>query len=553
MSILNSGKFLIVIFIIEEIFSFRCDRRPYGSITQSSAPDGRYRLEVVGLDKTYIPEQLYTVQITRTDEDSLFTMFTISAEGDTTPDPRNPRRLILLDAGQVSPMDQTTARYTVRCPNSVEQTISSPKDTVAVYWQAPMSGNGCVTLRAMVAENEAVWFEDGAPLTLRLCEDLSQPDDIAPVINNECSVCEEAKYEISFTGIWSRNTHPTLYPENDWVPRFSELVGASHSTEYNLWMPGSLASEGLKVLAEYANSSALEIEIREKIGDGVRTMIKGKGHGYLRMSTPSYSSFRADKVNHLITVAVALSPSPDWFLGVSRFELCSEENTWLEERELNLYPWDAGTDSGISYESVNIPTYPQDNINRVAMSSPDKNSPFFETDMKDLHPFGKLNLKLVRTYQRECEDTTDAGETPAPDGGGSDGAEDGNEPEEPSSEAPVVRDPETSEDCPMTQWAEWSICEGPCKDGRVDGYKWRERYHMINGKAVEKYDPNNPDAEGTEDTVPEYCKNNYEEFDGESCEEDCEETVTVERRVMTPIAPGHGWTSKRRDLPKVKN
>lgn len=83
-------------------------------------------------------------------------------------------------------------------------------------------------------------------------------------------------------------------------------------------------------------------------------MIKGKGHGYRKMTTPTYAFFRADKVNHLVTTAVSLYPSPDWFLGVTRFELCTEDNSWLQERELDLYPWDAGTDSGASYEVKNL-------------------------------------------------------------------------------------------------------------------------------------------------------------------------------------------------------
>lgn len=81
-------------------------------------------------------------------------------------------------------------------------------------------------------------------------------------------------------------------------------------------------------------------------------MIKGKGHGYRKMGQPTYSFFRVDKENHLVTVAVGIHPSPDWFLGVTRFELC-QDNAWLPERELNLYPWDAGTDNGVSYE-VNV-------------------------------------------------------------------------------------------------------------------------------------------------------------------------------------------------------
>lgn len=71
--------------------------------------------------------------------------------------------------------------------------------------------------------------------------------------------------QVSFTGVWSRNTHPRLYPENDWVPRYSDIVGASHAPDLILWAPGSLASDGLKDVAEHANTSKFEAEIREKV------------------------------------------------------------------------------------------------------------------------------------------------------------------------------------------------------------------------------------------------------------------------------------------------
>lgn len=42
-------------------------------------------------------------------------------------------------------------------------------------------------------------------------------------------------------------------------------------------------------------------------------------------------------------------PSPDWIVGVSGLELCRRNCSWVEYKVLNLYPWDAGTDSGITY------------------------------------------------------------------------------------------------------------------------------------------------------------------------------------------------------------
>ncbi|KAI8422754.1 hypothetical protein MSG28_006503 [Choristoneura fumiferana] len=481
---LEKWLLLLMFLLKKEGSSLRCDRRPYGSTTQASPSDGRYQLNVLGADDTYLPEQAYTVQLTRTDDESEFIAFVVSAEAELKQDPRNPRRLVAQNPGELRP--QATGKYSDRCLYSVEQSSYNTKSSVELYWKAPATGRGCVTLRAMVAESQEIWFEDGAPLTVKLCEDMRQPDDVSPNINYECKVCDEAKYEVTFEGSWSRNIHPRLYPESDWLPRFSDLVGASHAADYVLWAPGNLASDGLKDLAEHANTSTLEAEIREK-----------------KMENPTRAVFRTDNTNHLITVAIALYPSPDWFLGVTRFELCEEDNTWLKEREINLYPWDAGTDSGISYESANIETFPQDAVSRVQISSYDKNSPFYEMDMKDLRPFGRLHIKLIRTYPRECEESSEEEggapevEEKKPEDNGS------QEPDEPSryqypdiasdgrsSETPLEVDPNATEECPLTPWGEWSRCEGMCENGQLVGYKWRERFHLVDGIAVEKYDPN---------------------------------------------------------------
>ncbi|KAI5633909.1 hypothetical protein NE865_13371 [Phthorimaea operculella] len=538
--------FLFSYLFVKSVNTGRCDRRPYGAITQPSPSDGRVRLEVVDT-LSYIPGQLYVVRLSRTDDETLFTDFMITAEGEQRRNPQT-KRTTIMDSGFLSPMNDLSKHTTNRagCHNTLEQQSSAPKDAVEVYWTAPSSGSGCVTLLAMVAINDVVWFEGGGALMQRICEDSSQPDDVSPVINMECSICEDAKYEVSFTGIWSRNTHPTLFPDNE-DQAYSELVGASHSVEWSPWVAGGMASEGLKQIAEYANGSKLEKEIFAQISEGnVRTMIKGKGHkGYEKMSRTTYSYFRTDKNHHLVTVAVGFYPSPDWFLGVSRFELCTSENKWMEDRELNLYPWDAGTDNGISYESPNIPTYPQDIIERVKMSSNDKNSPFYELDMKNLHPFGKLHFRLIRTYDRGCDEVTEEeeGVTPAPEEGGD--TEDQSEPEEPSSEAPILVDPEAPEDCPLSQWSDWSECDGTCEKGLVKGYRYRERYFLVNGEPANKYDPGH---HGKEAKIPKHCRElNY--MDVEDCEEekDCdkEEEGKADRRVMGPLAPGQGWSNKR--------
>ena len=67
-----------------------------------------------------------------------------------------------------------------------------------------------------------------------------------------------------------------------------------------------------------------------------------------------------------------LGPSPDWIVGVSGLELCLRNCSWAEEREVFLYPWDAGVDSGVSYESPDQPTFPPQPITRSAICYQDQ-------------------------------------------------------------------------------------------------------------------------------------------------------------------------------------
>lgn len=46
---------------------------------------------------------------------------------------------------------------------------------------------------------------------------------------------------------------------------------------------------------------------------------------------------------------VVAGPSPDWVVGVDSLNLCQKDCTWVEHKVVDLFPYDAGTDNGISY------------------------------------------------------------------------------------------------------------------------------------------------------------------------------------------------------------
>ena len=59
-----------------------------------------------------------------------------------------------------------------------------------------------------------------------------------------------------------------------------------------------------------------------------------------------------------------IAPSPDWFVGVSGLDLLAT-GEWIEQRVIELFPYDAGTDSGSSYVSPDEPTGSPELIHRA--------------------------------------------------------------------------------------------------------------------------------------------------------------------------------------------
>jgi hypothetical protein len=59
-----------------------------------------------------------------------------------------------------------------------------------------------------------------------------------------------------------------------------------------------------------------------------------------------------------------VAPSPDWFVGVAGLSLL-EDGAWVQERSVDLYPWDAGTDSGATYRAADRVTAPPQPIQRL--------------------------------------------------------------------------------------------------------------------------------------------------------------------------------------------
>lgn len=294
-----------------------------------------------------------------------------------------------------------------------------------------------------------------------------------------------------------------MFPTTRELARFSDVVGASHNNNFKLYRFNSDASEGLKMLAEQGNTTKLEMEIMSELGTSVRTLLKASGQPRPDMRTAAM--FRVTREHHLVSLVAAVLPSPDWFVGVSNMELCDvSTGTWAPNLTLNIYPSDAGTDSGLTFEAANEETMPPQPIESAEIN---KSIP-----KEQIKPFAKLHFELVRTYTTAACST----EAPATTTEDKEVSVDDNDTITTTTTAPKIKPKpaqvnQTEEECPMTEWEDWLPCENDCIDGIIEnGTQIRFRYHKINDVVTKD-----------REEISDYCWENYSTFEMRPCTATC--------------------------------
>uniref|UniRef100_T1PNB9 Spondin-1 n=2 Tax=Musca domestica TaxID=7370 RepID=T1PNB9_MUSDO len=371
---------------------------PHGRRTRG---DNGYRLIVADGPNGYVPGKTYNILLlgSRTHmKVQHFTHFSITAEahiGGRRPIPANPQRV-----GRFQLFSDSLTKFSDRCVNTVAEADDLPKTEIQVMWVAPEAGSGCVSLSAMVYEGPRSWFSDDGQLTQVICE--RKVDHTT--VQKECCACDEAKYSFVFEGIWSNETHPKDYPFAVWLTHFSDIIGASHETNFSFWGENHIATDGFKSLAEFGSPSALEAELRSK-GPRLRTLIKAAGLWYPNVNANTSSTFRVDRKHNKVSMVSMFGPSPDWVVGISGVDLCTADCSWKESMDFDLYPWDAGTDSGITYMSPNLETQPRERMYRITPMYPeDPRAPFYNPQTKTMVPLAKLYLRREKIISRNCDD-----------------------------------------------------------------------------------------------------------------------------------------------------
>ena len=225
-------------------------------------------------------------------------------------------------------------------------------------WDATLSGgdleglNGRVTLT--VSDQQEIWgcLGDGEEMTHPGPNDTN--DNTFVVDNTKAAQgnAQSATYRVTFQGNWTTASTPGGVVAG---AHFTTLIGAIHNDMVIFWESGGTATPGVENVAELGLPGTFRSEINANSNaiSVIEKSVSGGGTGS--------ATFDVTVTNQhpLVTLLSMIGPSPDWFVGVSGLSLLNAQGQWESLLEVDLFPYDAGTEEGTEFSLNNQATSPQ--------------------------------------------------------------------------------------------------------------------------------------------------------------------------------------------------
>lgn len=180
----------------------------------------------------------------------------------------------------------------------------------------------------------------------------------------------EANYTVTFDSNWSQATHPHPSGNLPSNAHWSKLVGATHNDQVVFLEMGQLATPGVEDIAELGSNTVFFSEVTVAINAGNANQIIDGPDLNTSLGQIVINDLITTEAYPLLTLASMIAPSPDWFVAINSVSLLDTNGDWIDEIILDLYPYDAGTDSGADYTSANNDTNPADPISNAQGVAP---------------------------------------------------------------------------------------------------------------------------------------------------------------------------------------
>ena len=180
-----------------------------------------------------------------------------------------------------------------------------------------------------------------------------------------------AVYTVTFEGRWTTDVTPGGLPGG---AHFTRLIGAVHNAGVTFLESGGTASPGVESMAELGETATLKAEINDEINSSqpdALSVIEGSASSVGPSATTSLGNVRLTSGYPRVTLTTMIAPSHDWFVGVSGLVLLDASGGWSVSREVDLFPWDAGTEEGNHFSlNPSVDTVPRGVIRSIRGEDP---------------------------------------------------------------------------------------------------------------------------------------------------------------------------------------
>lgn len=165
-----------------------------------------------------------------------------------------------------------------------------------------------------------------------------------------------AKYQLVVNYKW---TSDRFNSRSDF-PHFSPLVVHSHGFRHSAYTRFGYATPGVKDVAELGSTTKINNELKSAQSSAmVRDIAMQSG---ISRATDTVKLMVTVSCRHRYISAITMvAPSPDWILAIFRLNMV-KDNAFIQSKSGTLRVYDAGTDSGLTFEAPDKPSNPRQNI-----------------------------------------------------------------------------------------------------------------------------------------------------------------------------------------------
>ncbi|CAB9508589.1 Spondin-1 [Seminavis robusta] len=163
---------------------------------------------------------------------------------------------------------------------------------------------------------------------------------------------ERIAYQCTFRNLWTKNRQPVRFPEE--LGRWAGPILWTHTLQFQPWVRDKAVTRGVEKLAEDGFTDVLVQEMEQQGGQVKDHQEYPKGQFFVReRDFVHIPPIEADFTYPYLSMMASIMPSPDWYTGFYSFWLIDDyTRTWYDHLKIQVKPWDAGTDAGASYESL---------------------------------------------------------------------------------------------------------------------------------------------------------------------------------------------------------